>query len=80
MRTTMFVTVFAFVSLSAAFAQEALAQEQDMTATQRTACTVDYAKFCKATLPGGGRILACLSEQHDKLSDACKKVVDAKKK
>jgi hypothetical protein len=31
-------------------------------------------------MPGGGRVLACLSKNNDKLSDACKKVVaDAKK-
>lgn len=51
------------------------ASGQDMTAEQRAACKGDYDKFCKGTMPGGGRIIACLDKQHDKLADACKKVV-----
>ena len=61
------------VSLNAAAAQ-------DSTAAQRAACKGDYDKFCKGTMPGGGRVLACLNKQHDQLSDACKQVVDAQKK
>lgn len=54
---------------------------QNMTAEQRAACQADYDKFCKGTLPGGGRIISCLAKQNDKLADACKKVVaDALKK
>lgn len=54
---------------------------QDMTAEQRAACKADYDKFCSGTFPGGGRIIACLDQQHDKLAEACQKVVaDAKKK
>jgi hypothetical protein len=48
---------------------------QDMTAEQRAACKGDYEKFCKSIIPGGGRLIACLSKQSDKLSDACKRVV-----
>ena len=57
-----------------------MAAAQDFTAAQRAACKDDYGKFCKGTLPGGGRVLACLNKHHDALSDACKKVVDAQKK
>ena len=53
---------------------------QDFTPEQRAACKGDYDKLCKGTMPGGGRVLACLNKQHDQLSDACKKVVDAQKK
>jgi len=53
---------------------------QNMTAEQRAACKADYDKFCKGTMPGGGRIVACLAKQNDKLADACRKVVaDAQK-
>jgi hypothetical protein len=51
-----------------------------MTAEQRAACKGNYNKFCKGTVPGGGRIIACLSKQNDKLTEACKKVVAAAKK
>jgi hypothetical protein len=44
------------------------------------ACKADYDKYCKGILPGGGRIVACLNEQHDKLSDACKTAIDSRKK
>jgi hypothetical protein len=57
-----------------------VAKAQDFTAEQRAACKRDYDKFCKGTMPGGGRVLACLNKQHDQLSDACRAVVDAQKK
>jgi hypothetical protein len=51
---------------------------QALTSEQRTACKEDYAKYCKGTTPGGGRIIACLDKQQ--LSEGCRKVVDAAKK
>jgi len=56
----------------------ALAQE--ITAAERTACQVDYDKYCKGTFPGGGRIIRCLAGHYDNLAAGCKKVVDANKK
>ncbi len=73
MRTAILTALLALGSLAPALAQ-------DMTAEQRAACKADYDKYCKGTMPGGGRIVACLNKQHDKLADACKKVVDAQKK
>ena len=70
--------VLVAAALTLASLNAALAQ--DFTAAQRAACKGDYDKFCKGTMPGGGRVLACLNKQHDKLSDACKQVVDAQKK
>jgi len=56
------------------------ASAQEFSAEQRAACKADYDQFCKGTMPGGGRVLACLSKNNGKLSAACKKVVaDAKK-
>jgi hypothetical protein len=61
------------------FATGAFAQE--LTAAQRDACMGDYEKFCKGTVPGGGRIIACLAKESDKLTPACKKVLaEAQKK
>lgn len=73
MKRIMIVAAIALLSLNAAKAQ-------DFTAAQRAACKGDYDKFCKGTMPGGGRVLACLNKQHDQLSAACREVVDAQKK
>ena len=53
---------------------------QDMTSAERSACMGDYQKFCNGTPRGGGKILACLDKQGAKLSPACRKVVDNRKK
>jgi hypothetical protein len=57
----------------------ATAQAQNLTAEQRTACQGDYTKYCKGVAPGGGRIIACLNKQGDKVSEACRKVLAAQK-
>ena len=64
-------------ALTVAFA--ATTQAQNLTAEQRTACQGDYGKFCKGVAPGGGRIIACLNKQGDKVSEACRKVLAAQK-
>jgi len=69
---------FAVLAVVFGFSTAALAQE--LTTEQRDACKADYDKYCKGTVPGGGRIIACLNKQHDQLADACKKVIDAQKK
>jgi hypothetical protein len=69
------------ILIAIALCISAPALAQDMTAEQRAACKADYDKFCRGTMPGGGRIIACLVKQNDTLADACKKVVaDAQKK
>ena len=73
-RTTLIAAAFVLAALTPAMAQE-------FTAAQRAACKADYDKHCKGVMPGGGRVLACLSKHNDALSAACKKVVaDAGKK
>lgn len=71
MRTIIFTAALTLIS-AGAFAQE-------ITAEQRAACKGDYETFCKGTMPGGGRILACLKKNEGKLSAACKKTVEAQK-
>ncbi len=55
---------------AATVAQSALAQDQ--LAAIRAACAADAQKFCAGVQPGGGRIVACLKEHKDSLSDGCK--------
>ncbi|MGJ4889561.1 hypothetical protein ACQR0Z_19965 [Bradyrhizobium sp. HKCCYLS3077] len=49
------------------------------TDEERAACQADYDKFCIGLIPGGGRIIACLTRNYAQLADACKKMVDAYK-
>jgi hypothetical protein len=72
-RLSIAVAAFAIGFSTTAFAQ-------NLTAAQRTACKADYDRYCTGTMPGGGRIIACLNKQRDSLSDACKKVLDAQMK
>ncbi len=72
LRSTLIFAILTAASLNPAFAQ-------DFTAEQRAACKDDYETFCKGTMPGGGRVLACLRKNEGKLSAACKKMVEAQK-
>ena len=67
--------------IAAVLCASASAFAQELTAEQRNACMGDYEKYCKGTVPGGGRIIACLAKSSDKLTPACKKVLaEAEKK
>jgi hypothetical protein len=46
-------------------------------AEERAACQADYDKYCKGTMPGGGRIIACLTK--NPISEGCKKALAARK-
>jgi hypothetical protein len=61
------LTVILGIGAPCAFAQ---------TAAEQAACRADFLKLCAGTKPGGGRGLACLSKQKDKLSDGCRQVVE----
>ena len=56
-------------SISLAAAQ--LSGQPSLTAI-RAACADDAQKLCAGVQPGGGRIVACLKEHKDSLSDSCK--------
>ena len=66
---------FAVLALAIGCSGPAVAQATD----QRGACKADYDKYCAGTLPGGGRVVACLNKQQHQLSDACKKVLAGRK-
>ena len=70
----------AILTAAAVLSMSQAAFAQDMTAEQRNACMGDYEKYCKSVTPGGGRIIACLAKESDKLTPACKKVLAAAEK
>jgi len=41
----------------------------------RAACQTDVQKLCAGVQPGGGRIVACLKEHKDEVSDSCKQAI-----
>ncbi|HTD10981.1 MAG TPA: cysteine rich repeat-containing protein [Steroidobacteraceae bacterium] len=47
----------------------------DPLSEARAACATDIQALCPGVQPGGGRILACLKEHQDKVSDGCKQAV-----
>jgi hypothetical protein len=50
----------------------ACAQDNAALAVLRSGCADDGQKFCANVEPGGGRILQCLKDHKDNLSDKCK--------
>lgn len=38
----------------------------------RQACGFDYRRYCRGIPPGGGRALACLESNNDRLSQSCR--------
>jgi hypothetical protein len=65
------------ILIAALLCASPVAFAQELAAGQRGACRGDYQRYCKGTMPGGGRIVACLSKSSDKLSEACKNVLAA---
>jgi Cysteine rich repeat len=51
------------------------ASPPDALSEARAACATDIQTLCPSVQPGGGRILACLKEHQDKVSDGCKQAV-----
>jgi len=41
----------------------------------RAACASDVQKLCAGVPPGGGRVLACLKQHKDEVSDGCKQAI-----
>src|SRR5580700_4416363 len=60
-----------YVSIARA-AQSAQAGDQQSLVAIRASCAEDAQKLCATVPPGGGRIIACLKEHKDSLSDRCK--------
>jgi hypothetical protein len=48
---------------------------QQAVAAARVACETDIQRLCTGVQPGGGRILACLKQHKEQVSDGCKQAV-----
>jgi hypothetical protein len=46
-------------------------------AQARAACAADVRTLCSGVTPGGGRIVQCLREKKDRVSDSCKAALTA---
>jgi hypothetical protein len=58
--------------------QPAAAQSAPPSAAQpRAACAVDVRTLCADVTPGGGRIMQCMKEKRDQLSEGCKSALIA---
>jgi hypothetical protein len=55
-------------------AQPSPAQQKAMQEV-RAACQADLQKLCANVQPGGGRIIACLKEHKEEVSDGCKQAI-----
>ena len=68
------------VAYAATAGKSAWAQDQPSLAAIRAACAQDAQTLCAGVQPGGGRIVACLKEHKDSLSDPCRQAagLDAK--
>ena len=60
------------LTISSVSISAAQAGGQPSLAAIRAACADDAQKLCAGVQPGGGRIVACLKEHKDSLSDRCK--------
>ena len=65
------LSLLSVVTAAAALAGS-LANAQTAMQILQAGCTADAQKFCSNVQPGGGRILACLKQNKDSLSDKCK--------
>jgi hypothetical protein len=45
----------------------------------RQACAADAKAVCSGIQPGGGRILACMRQNADRLSPACQQAIESAK-
>lgn len=64
------------LAASGAMAQSDMSPEMRTAAKAATAaCRPDYDRFCKGTVPGGGRVRACLDAHATALSAPCTQAI-----
>lgn len=75
-RTTLLLAALATLALSP---QPAAAQSGSSppAGSVRTACAADVRTLCAGVQPGGGRIIQCMQEKNEQLSEGCKNALAA---
>ncbi|HEY1315104.1 MAG TPA: cysteine rich repeat-containing protein [Steroidobacteraceae bacterium] len=58
-----------------AVADEPPAPPQPRGGEVRAACEADVKKLCADVAPGGGRVMQCLKEHKEEVSDGCKQAI-----
>jgi hypothetical protein len=71
--------VFAVFLIMLAFGSGNAIADDPGRGAVRQACQADYRTFCTGVQPGGGRIVACLQQNFDKLSPGCQQALTAAK-
>ncbi|WP_210208159.1 hypothetical protein [Rhodoplanes roseus] len=71
MRSTAIVLALALLVPAAAGPAAAQAPLRVQARGAVAACAADYRALCPGVMPGGGRIVACLNAQAEKLSQPC---------
>src|SRR5580704_5922483 len=75
-RTLLILYAIAVLAESLLRPQTSIAQAASpQLSDARTACASDVQKVCPGVPPGGGRILDCLKQHKDEVSDGCKRAV-----
>jgi Cysteine rich repeat len=68
------MAVLAIALLASALPQQGAAQDilpGERARAVRMACAADFQRYCRDVLPGGGRILRCLSRHVDLVTQPC---------
>jgi hypothetical protein len=77
MRTHWIVLSFVAISGGCGFISPTFSQEYRGTWQQQTACTPDVMRLCGDRIPDVRRIVACLRQNTDLLSNACRAVFES---
>jgi hypothetical protein len=74
-RSVMLVGLFSFAAFESARSDQPPAASSALLNDLRAACQADAQKLCSGVQPGGGRIINCLAQHKDALSDTCKQAL-----
>src|SRR5215813_11532243 len=76
---TLFVALASVVPLFALASQPSGAQpDPALSQPVRAACAADVRSLCAGVLPGGGRIVQCMRDKRDRLSEGCRDALAAR--